>query len=227
MCRRPLRAVILAILLAFGPAPAGAADAPGDVPILTHLVLDGAQVRAATDPDSTGQALWVTFDPKKSAWSEPVHGAPAPAGDSLAGVRVFDGGLFDKFPVATLALGDGYTLAHRDTGYALVRDADGADLGWPVVEEKEIDEWADKIRQGLPRDFPEERLHALYAQHRLRNEPGPTTRLGDVRWFGLKGGFSGGEGQMGGLVSYDPARGRFDVHRHFLSVDVSVTNLSA
>ena len=155
----------------------------------------GDVVRAATEADSAGQSQWVTYDRKANRWSAPVAG-PAPAlthVDSLGGVRVFDGGLFDKFRGDALALGDGTTLAKRDSGYALV-GADGADLGWPAVTQKEVEMWSGKVRQGLPSEFPEARVQQLFDQGRLKNEPGPTMLAGGVRWFGLKGGFAGGSG---------------------------------
>lgn len=225
MIRRAVWPLLAATLLAF-PRPARA-DSPPDVPALTHLAIEGDQVRAATDPDSAGRSLWVAYDRKANRWSAPVQG-PSPAltrEDSLSSVRVFDGGLFDKFGGTTLALGDGTTLAKRDSGFTY--EADGVDLGWPTVTEKDIDEAGGKIRQGLPRDYPEERLRQLLDRHLLKNEPGPTERLGDVRWFGLKGGFAGGVGQMGGLVGYDFSRKRWTVKRPFLLVDASATKLHA
>jgi len=218
---------LLAAITLLAPRPARAA-APPDVPALTHLAIEGNVVRAATDPDSAGQTLWVTYDRKANRWSLPSPG-PAPAltrDDSLSSVRVFDGGLFDKFGGTTLALGDGTTLARRDTGFAWSLD-DGTNLGWPSVSEKDIEEASGKVRQGLPRDYPEERLRQLLDQHRLWNEPGPTVRAGDVRWFGLKGGFAGGVGQMGGLVGYDFSAHRWTVKRPFLLVDASATKIYA
>ena len=224
MIRRAVRPLVAAILLVFAPA----ARAEGsDVPALTRLDIQGDAVRAATDPDSTGRSLWVTYDRRANRWSAPVPGPP-PAlthADSLASVRVFDGGLFDKFGGTEIALGDGTTLAKRDSGFAFAQD--GKDLGWPPVSEKDIEEAGGKVRQGLPRDYPEERLRQLLDQRRLQNEPGPTVRQGDVRWFGLKGGFAGGVGQMGGLVSYDFARGRWEVRRPFLLVEASATRVYA
>lgn len=234
---RPVAAAFALLFLPLASAPAAPDEAradartvaPPDLPALTRLEIAGDSVRAATDPDSTGQSLWVTFDRKGRRWSVPTPGAP-PAlthADSLASVRVFDGGLFDKFAGGTIALGDGTTIARRDSGFALVRDADGAELGWPKVTDEDVEETGGKIRLGLPRDYPEERLRQLLAQGRLKNEPGPTVRVGDVRWFGLKGGFAGGVGQIGGLVSYDTAQNRFRVYRPFYLVDGSVTRLYA
>ena len=222
-----LCALSVALLAPSAAAPARAAEAPPDLPARTRLVIEGDAVRASTEADSAGQSSWVTFDRRTKRWSAPAAG-PAPVlthEDSLATVRVFDGGLFDKFRGDQIALGDGTTLARRDSGFVLL--AGDTDLGWPSVSGKDVLDWAGKVRQGLPRDYPEERVEQLLAQHRLRNEPGPTTRAGDVRWFGLKGGFVGGQGQLGGLVSYDPIRKRFDVHRHYLIVDASVTRLFA
>ena len=226
--RLSVAAIVLAVPIALWASPARAqATPPPDTPALTRLDIQGDAVRAATDPDSTGQALWVTWDRKSKRWSDPVH-APAPRlthADSLGGVRVFDGGLFDKFGGDAIDLGDGSTIARRDSGYALT--ANGEELGWPVVTPQEVDDAGGKIRQGLPRDFPEDRLYQLLGEHRLRNEPGPTVRTGDVRWFGLKGGFTGGLGQIGGLLSYDYAARRYTIKRPFLLVDASITRVYA
>ncbi|MEP7027742.1 MAG: hypothetical protein ABI960_04025 [Candidatus Eisenbacteria bacterium] len=227
--RRSVALITLAFALLFASAPGaarGRAAAP-DPPALTHLVIDGDVVRASTEADSTGQCSWVSYDPKTRRWSAPTPGPAAALSleDSLASVRVFDGGLFDKFRGDTIALGDGTSIARRDSGFALL--AGDTDLGWPSVTEKDVLSWAGKVRQGLPRDYPEERVHDLLDRHRLYNVPGPTTHAGNIRWFGLKGGFVGGQGQLGGLVSYDPDRKRFDVHRHYLLVDASVTRLFA
>ena len=228
MIRSVLR--LTAALLVLSPAaPAAVARAAAvirEVPALTRLVIEGDAVRAATEADSAGQSQWVAFDRKAGRWSAPVPG-PAPGltrVDSLAGVRVFDGGLFDKFRGDAIALGDGTTLARRDSGFALA-GADGVNFGWPAVTEQDVQAWAGKVRQGLPGDYPEERVQQLFDQGRLRNEPGPTTLAGGVRWFGLKGGFTGGSGQLGGLVSWSAEKRQFDVHRHFLLVDASVTRL--
>jgi hypothetical protein len=216
--------LLAAIALCLAGAPARAA-APPDVPALTRLVIEGDDVRAATDPDSAGRSLWVRYDRRANRWSAPMPGDP-PAlthADSLSSVRVFDGGLFDKFAGPVIDLGDGTVLAKRDSGFAY--EQAGRDLGWPSVTEKDIEEAGGKVRQGLPRDYPEERLRQLLDQRRLKNEPGPTARAGDVRWFGLKGGFAGGSGQMGGLVSYDFAKARWDVRRPFLLVEASATKV--
>jgi len=218
--------------MALAASPAHAAPKPprldrANAPALLHVRVDGGQVRAWSDPDSTGQVVAVTFDARTRRWSRPASYVPPPVSftDSLGWVHEFAGGLFDRFPRTALALGDGYTLAHSDTGYALVRDADGKNFGWPSVSEDDIDHWGQEVRVGLPRDFPEDRLRLLLERSQLHNEPGPTAVLGDVRWFGLKGGFAGGVGQIGGLVSFDPARGRFSVRRHFTLVEASVTRL--
>ena len=226
--RRSAAPILLSLALASraAGAPSGAPDPP-DPPALTRLVIEGDAVRAATEADSAGQSAWVTFDRKTQRWSAPAPG-PAPVlthADSLGGVRVFDGGLFDKFRGETIDLGGGATLAKSDSGFALVQD--GTDAGWPAVTEKDVLSWAGKVRQGLPRDYPEARVQQLFDEHRLHNEPGPTAVLGTVRWFGLKGGFTGGQGQLGGLVAYDPAKRSFEVRRHYLLVDASVTRLFA
>jgi hypothetical protein len=226
LIRRVLRPLVAAMILACGTAAAHA-DAPGDPPALTRLDIKNDVVRAATDPDSIGRALWVTWDRKANRWSEPVA-QPAPVltrADSLAAVRVFDGGLFDKFGGTELLLEDGTVLAKSDTGFALSMGTES--LGWPPVTPEDVDEAGGKIRQGLPRDFPEDRLYQLLGQHRLLNEPGPTVRAGDIRWFGLKGGFTAGVGQIGGLLSYDFTKKQWNVERPFLLVDASVTRVYA
>lgn len=201
-----------------------------EFPALTALHLDaqGGAVRAATDPDSVGNVLWVTFDAKRGRWSRPAPGSPLPGSDSLASVRVFDGSLFDKYSgTDRIVLGDGFTLARRDTGLTLIRDADGVDLGWPRVSEEEIDKWAKEVRLGLPRDYPAERMRQLLKEGRLRNEPGPTVHTNGGRWFAVAGGFTGGEGQFGGLVRFDSTSGAFTVIRHTTLVDAAVTRLFA
>ncbi len=220
---RLLSGLVLACA-ALAPVPARA-----DAPSLTHLAVQSDAVRAYTDPDSAGQVLAVTLDPRTRRWSPPAPWTPPPASfaDSLGAVRVFAGGLFDQFPRASLDLGDGYTLARRDTGYALAHAGDARAIGWPAVDEDDIEKWGSQVRVGLPRDYPEQRLYLLLARGQLHNEPGPFTRLGDALWFGLKGGFAGGVGQIGGLVGYDPARGRFRVERNFALVEASVTRLCA
>ena len=226
MIRRDLRPFVAAMLLALGSA-AARADAPGDPPALTRLDIRNDIVRAATEADSTGRSLWVTWDRKANRWSAPVvEASPVlTLADSLAAVRVFSGGLFDKFGGTELRLEDGTVLAKSDTGFAYSTATEN--LGWPPVTPEDVDEAGSKIRQGLPRDFPEDRLYELLGQKRLMNEPGPTVRAGDVRWFGLKGGFTAGVGQIGGLVSYDFAKKRWDVERPFLLVDASVTRVHA
>jgi len=221
LIRRVLRPLLAAMLLASQAVAAHAEDPPA----LTRLDIRNDVVRAATDPDSTGRSLWVTWDRKANRWSAPVPEAPPVLthADSLGAVRVFDGGLFDKFGGTVLPLEDGTVLAKSDTGFAFTLGAE--DLAWPSVTPEDVDEAGGKIRQGLPRDFPEERLYQLLGQHRLFNEPGPTVRAGDTRWFGLKGGFTGGVGQIGGLLSYDFAKKQWDVERPFLLVDASVTRL--
>jgi hypothetical protein len=174
--------------------------------------VDQGEVRAWSDPDSTGQVVAVTYDAHRRRWSAPAPWTP-PAqtfADSLGWVHEFSGGLFDRFPRASLALGDGFSLARRDTGVALVDDATGKDVGWPPVTDEDVDRWGTEMRIGLPRDFPEDRLRVLLARGQLKNEPGPTAVLGGVRWFGLKGGFAGAVGQIGGLVGFDPARRTYD-----------------
>jgi len=224
LIRRVLRPLMAAMLLA-SRAVAAHADDPGDPPALTRLDIREDVVRAATDPDSTGRSLWVTWDRKANRWSNPVYEAPPVLthADSLGAVRVFDGGLFDKFGGTELPLGDGTVLAKSDTGFAYALGTEN--LAWPPVTPEDVDEAGGKIRQGLPRDFPEERLYQLMGQHRLFNEPGPTVRAGDVRWFGLKGGFTGGVGQIGGLLSYDFVQKQWHVARPYLLVDASVTRL--
>ena len=224
LIRRVPRLALAAFLLA---CAAPLARAVPEAPALTRIDIRNDVVRAATDADSAGQVQWVTWDRKGNRWSKPAPG-PAPTltrTDSLAGVRVFDGGLFDKFGGTTLPLDDGTVFAKQDTGFSWTFQ--GADLGWPSITPEEVDDAGGKIRQGLPRDFPEERLYQLLGQHRLFNEPGPTVRTGDVRWFGLKGGFTGGVGQIGGLLSYDFARKKWTKHRTFLLVDASITRLYA
>jgi hypothetical protein len=226
---RPPPAALAVLLCLAVSAPAARAEAAPDLPELTRLVIAGDDVRAATDPDSAGRSLWVSYDRKANRWSAPVAGPPPVLthADSLASVRVFDGGLFDKFGGGTIALGDGMTLAKRDSGFALVRDADGVELGWPAITHEDIEDAGGKVRQGLPRDYPEERLRQLLDQGRLRNEPGPTVRDGDIRWFGLKGGFAGGSGQLGGLLSYNVATNSFKIHRPFHLVEASATRVFA
>jgi hypothetical protein len=47
----------------------------------------------------------------------------------------------------------------------------------------------------------------------------------EALWFGLAGGFSGGDGQLGGVVVYDRRSRAFHVLRHKFMVDTSVTRL--
>jgi len=240
MAGGPPGLVALALLVA-AIAPLAASGAAHDVPraprgprldrtnapALLHVRVDGGEVRAWSDPDSTGQVLAVTYDAKARRWSPPTAWTPPvmTLADSLGWVHEFAGGLFDRFPRASLALGDGFTLARRDTGCSLVADATGRDYGWPPVTEDDIDKWGTELRVGLPRDFPEDRLRVLLDRGQLKNEPGPTAMLDGVRWFGLKGGFAGAVGQIGGLVGFDPAKGTFRVRRYFGVVEASVTRL--
>jgi hypothetical protein len=212
-------------LAALAPAFPARAAAP-EVPALTHVWMADGIVHAATDPDSAGVSWHVRFDAAARRWSRPAPG-DAPPGDSLGAVRVFTGGLFDKYPgVARIDLGGGFTLTHPDSGYALWGGDPERDLGWPRVREDDIDTWGGELRLGLPRDYPEDRLRQLLFDGRLRNVPGPFTRTGTTLWFGLAGGFAGGVGQLGGLVAYDPAAG-FRVVRHKFIVDAAVTRLFA
>ena len=198
-------------------------------------------MRARTAPDSNGTTWSVRWHKLDKRFSAPapdtkaasssgtsVASAPTslagPAHDRLDQVLVFNGGLFDQFAgKTTIDLGDGFELARRDSGFALLDH--GVDKGWPAVSEDEVDKWGGEVRLGLPRDFPEDQLRTLLAQRQLRNVPGPFVRLGDTLWFGLAGGFTGGEGQLGGLVAYDTKRGAFSVVRHKFIVDVAVTRL--
>ena len=191
--------------------------------------IDGGIVRAATDPDTTGQSWIVQFDPKERAWTRPAAGPPAPLAatkaDTLADVRVFSGGLFDKFPQSEIALGGGYALVRGDTTIALTKD--GKWVGWPTVGDHDIERWAREIRQGMPTLDPNERLWQLFAEGRLKNVPGPFVRMGSKLWFGLAGGFASGDGQLGGLVSYDTTSGEFEVVRHKFIVDAAAICLFA
>ena len=220
---------MLAAALLAAPAPAFAAERPWqDFPALVSLSVDGGVVRARTGPDSTGRPLVVAYDPAARRWSRPRpdEGAPEPSADTrrLDQVLVFNGGLFDQFPERDhLDLGQGFELARRDTGYALIDH--GVDRGWPAVNEDDVDKWGKEVRLGLPRDFPEEELRTLLARGRLKNVPGPFARVGNALWFGLAGGFAASEGQLGGLVVYDPDDGGFRVVRHKFIADVAVTRL--
>ncbi len=181
---------------------------------------------ARTGPDSSGRRQVVAFDPRTKRWSRPRSEALAVARDTarLDQVLVFNGGLFDQFPAQDrIDLGDGFELARRDTGYALIDN--GTDRGWPIVTEEDLDKWGKEVRLGLPRDYPEDQLRTLLAHGRLKNVPGPFVRLGDALWFGLAGGFAGSEGQLGGLVVYDIPLQSFRVVRHKFIADVAVTRL--
>src|SRR5690349_24980041 len=101
LIRRVPRLALAAFLLACAALPARAVP---EAPALTRIDIRNDVVRAATDPDSAGQVQWIAWDRKSGKWSKPAPG-PAPVltrTDSLAGVRVFDGGLFDKFGGTTL-----------------------------------------------------------------------------------------------------------------------------
>jgi hypothetical protein len=196
-----------------------------DAPDLTRVWIDAGRVHAATDPDTTGRAWIVSFDPGARAWSRPATGPPAPDEDSLGAVRVFSGGLFDQYPQSRLDLGDGFTLARTDSGVTLEKD--GQALGWPAVTEDDVGRWSGEARLGLPKEDPAGRLWQLLGEGRLRNVPGPFARTGTKLWFGLAGGFASGDGQLGGLVSYDTATGDFKVVRHKFIVDAAVTRLFA
>jgi hypothetical protein len=108
-----------------------------------------------------------------------------------------------------------------------VRASDGVDLGWPRVTDEDIDDWAGEVRLGLPRDYPADRLRVLLLQKRLQNDPGPTIFALGKRWFAIAGGFTGGDGQLGGLVAFDSTTATFAVTRHALLVDAAVTRLYA
>jgi hypothetical protein len=230
-----LVSVLAALLTAAAAAGAAPASAPAPrvwqaFPALITLVIEntdadgGATVHARTAPDSAGQGTVVTFDPRTGSWSRPVTepaGEPAPRLDQ---VLVFAGGLFDQLAGKTsVELGSGFTLALRDSGYALLEN--GEDRGWPVVTEDDVERWGRELRLGLPREFPEDRLMQLLSTGRLRNVPGPAVVTADALWFGLAGGFSGGDGQLGGVVVYDRKDRTFHVLRHKFMVDASVTRL--
>ena len=222
--------VLTLLLTPAGAAPA--ADRAGQaLPNLIALDLGmvdadgGATVRAHTGADSSGRVTAVSFDPRTNAWTRPAT-APSAVGPTTRRdqVLVFEGGLFDQFPGrATIELGQGFTLAKRDSGYALVEN--GEDRGWPAVTEAEVERWGREVRLGLPREFPEDRLMQLLSTGRLKNVPGPAVVTADMIWFGLAGGFSGGDGQLGGVVGYDRKHRTFRVHRHKFMVDASVTRL--
>jgi hypothetical protein len=229
--------LLLGVLAALGAArpPAVAAQdnfrppAWEQFPTLVTLLIENGVVRARTGPDSSGQVQVVAFDAEEKSWSRPVR-ETLPAARSehprLDQVLVFNGGLFDQFSSASeIDLGEGYVLAKRDTGYALIDQ--GIDRGWPTVSVYDLPKWGREVRLGLPRDFPEDQLEALHAQGRLRNVPGPFARVGDKLWFGLAGGFAAGEGQLGGLLAWDTAKKQFEVVRHKFIIDVAVTRLLA
>jgi hypothetical protein len=211
-------AALLALL--FAPAAAAA-----DVPDLTHVWIADGRVHAATDPDTTGTTWVVRFDEKEKEWSRPQAGPAAPVRDTLSAVRVFSGGIFDKYAQNRIDLGDGFVLVREDSGVSL--EHDGAALGWPAVEADEIDRWSKEARLGLPRDDPGGRLWQLFGEKRLKNVPGPFARTKSKLWFGLAGGFASGDGQLGGLVAYDPEKQRFEVVRHKFIADAAVISLFA
>jgi hypothetical protein len=90
---------------------------------------------------------------------------------------------------------------------------------------RELERHGLRVRLGLPREDPEGQLFTLFATGRLRNVPGPFARTPGTLWFGLAGGFTSGEGQLGGLVAYDVATRSFRVIRHKFIVDAAVTRL--
>jgi hypothetical protein len=222
-------AALAAILPFILPAAALAAAPAGPLPALVRLTLADGRVVAETDPGEDGLAWSVRYDADERSWSVPAP-LPRPAGAASAPrldqVLVFNGGLFDLHPDhPTIDLGGGFTIARSDSGYALIED--GVNRGWPVVTIEDVEDWGSEVRLGLPEDFPEDRLYQLHATGALRNVPGPVMRAGDVLWFGLAGGFTGSEGQLGGLVAYDTKTKSFRVVRHKFLVDVSVTRLLA
>ena len=221
-------AALAAILLLVSPAAVRAATIGPVNPALVSIDAGGGgAVHATTGGDDSGLRWQVMFDPAARRWSVPMPAVNPP--DStlrLDQVLVFNGGLFDQFGGrATIDLGGGFTLAKRDSGYALIEN--GENRGWPAVTEHDVDEWGREVRLGLPADFPEDRLYRLLATGALKNVPGPCVRVGDTLWFGLAGGFSGNEGQFGGLVAYDIAQRSFRVVRHKFLVDAAVTRLLA
>ncbi len=223
----PVFVALVALAALLPPTPAAAGRDWSAFPALLTVSFEGPVVRATSGLDAEGRSFVVAFDPARNAWGapEPV-GEPAPPPPRLDQVLVFNGGLFDQFsPDSTIDLGEGFVLARRDTGFALLED--GADRGWPPVTEADIEGWSRELRLGLPRDQPDERLWTLFARGRLRNVPGPFVRTPTTLWFGLAGGFAGGEGQIGGLVAYDRATRSFRVVRHKFIVDAAVTRLLA
>lgn len=229
------RAALAALLLIASPAATLAApgETPRPLPSLVSIWSDDGVLRAATEEDEGGTAWNVAYDARANSWSEPVAfmrlpGAPDPPPRTprLDQVLVFNGGLFDPFPGQDrIDLGGGFTLAKSDSGYALLEN--GENRGWPAVTENEVGTWGREVRLGLPADFPEDRLYQLLATGALRNVPGPFARTDDALWFGLAGGFTGSEGQLGGLVAYDIAQRTFRVVRHKFLVDAAVTRLLA
>ena len=229
----PLVPILATLLVACAPAPAQGRDWRPFPPLTTLQIgaPDGAgivAVSALTASDTLGHVTVVTFDRSRNAWARPaVASAAATAAESaprLDQVIVFEGGLFDQYAGKTsVDLGQGFTLAKRDTGYALLEN--GEDRGWPAVTEDEVERWGDEVRLGLPREFPEDRVMQLFSTGRLRNVPGPAVVTDDAVWFGLVGGFSGGDGQLGGVAVYDRAHHTFRVLRHKFMVDAAVTRL--
>jgi hypothetical protein len=119
-------------------------------------------------------------------------------------VRVFDGGLFDKFGGTELALDDGTCWPRATPGFAWTQ---GQELGWPPVTPEDVDDAGGKIRQGLPRDYPESASTSCSASTALFNEPGPTVRVGRRALVRPQGRLHRRHvGQIGGLLSYDFAR---------------------
>lgn len=218
---------ILALLLLARPEAAAAADRIWhDLPVITRISSDAQGIRIHTSPDSASQIWTARFDQGADEWSafEARAETASTASSRLDQVLVFQGGLFDQFAGrTTIDLGAGFTLAKRDSGYMLLEN--GEERGWPAVTEDEAERWSREVRLGLPRDFPEDRVMQLLATGRLQNVPGPVVVTDEALWFGLAGGFSGGDGQLGGVVGYDRAKRTFSVFRHKFMVDASVTRL--
>jgi len=220
--------IVLAVALAAAPAQARDWSA---FPPLTKLDLGPAgAAHAYTVADSSGAVTVVAYDAGMNAWGAPAE-TKAPEARALAEDRrldqvlVFNGGLFDQFAGRdSIDLGEGFTLARRDSGFALLEA--GEDRGWPAVTEDEVGRWGREVRLGLPRDFPEDRLSQLLATGQLKNVPGPVVVTKDAVWIGLAGGFAGGDGQLGGLVAYDRAHRSFRVVRHKFIVDAAVISLA-
>jgi hypothetical protein len=229
----PIVPILAAGFLASGSSPAISREWQS-FPALTTIDLGavgadgGASVAAHTAADSSGRLTRVAFDPRSGTWTRPAAdstaAAPAPVASRLDQVLVFQGGLFDQFAGRdAIDLGSGFSLAKRDSGYALLEN--GEERGWPAVTEDEVDRWGREVRLGLPREFPEDRLMQLFTTGRLQNVPGPVVVTDGALWFGLVGGFSGGDGQLGGIALYDRAQRTFRVFRHKFMVDASVTRL--